>query len=463
MGIIARIREWMDMHLRGRVKDVFGVKAISAAATDSLVKRCAAIYAGDPDWLDADEHIRTVNMAKSVCEETARLVMLGTSITVGGGTERADWLQRQVDAAYPRLREWVERCCAMGTVILKPNGADVDMLRPDQFAVVDETGGQVTGCVFINRKYEQERERWYTRLEYHRFNGDGQYEISNRCFLGHSEKDDGRPVPIEATPWAGLEEDVTVEGLERPLFAVLRMPGGNNVDSRGALGLPIFANALEEMRDLDVAYSRMTEEIYDSKRIALIDDRLMDTPAAGKQTDAVKLPRWARKVSGIGQEEYYQEIDPALHTEERLAGVNGILGQIGFKCGFSNGYFVFNEKTGMATATQVESDDRRTVQLIKDVRDKLEAAMDGLIYAMDKLADGQELAPAGEYEVTYDFGDITYNREEDRARWLSYVLQGMAPAWYFLQRFEGFSEEEAKALAAAGAGAEPPGAGADEE
>ena len=85
----------------------------------------------------------------------------------------------------------------------------------------------------------------------------------------------------------------------------------------------------------------------------------------------------------------------------------------------------------MVTATQVESDDRRTIQFIKDVRDKLEDCMNGLIYAMDVLATLYGLAPAGTYEVTYDFGDITYNREEDRARWWQYVQNSKVPAWIF--------------------------------
>ena len=102
----------------------------------------------------------------------------------------------------------------------------------------------------------------------------------------------------------------------------------------------------------------------------------------------------------------------------------------------------------MVTATQVESDDRRTIQFIKDVRDKLEDCIDGLIYALNVFADLYGLAPVGAYETTYDFGDITYNREEDRARWWQYVVQGKASAWRYFQKFEGMSEEEAKAMIA---------------
>ena len=100
----------------------------------------------------------------------------------------------------------------------------------------------------------------------------------------------------------------------------------------------------------------------------------------------------------------------------------------------------------MVTATQVESDDRRTIQTIKDFRDKLEDCLNGAIYAMNVYADLYSLSPIGSYEVVYDFGDITYNREEDRARWWQYVVQGKVPAWQYFVKFEGMTEEEARAM-----------------
>ena len=94
----------------------------------------------------------------------------------------------------------------------------------------------------------------------------------------------------------------------------------------------------------------------------------------------------------------------------------------------------------------MEADDRRTIQFIKDVRDKLEDCLNGVIYALNVFADLYDLTPVGVYETTYDFGDITYNREEDRARWWQYVVQGKVPAWLFFVKFEGMTEEDAKAM-----------------
>ena len=220
----------------------------------------------------------------------------------------------------------------------------------------------------------------------------------------------------------------------------------------------MFAEAIEELKDLDVAYSRNASEIWDSQKIILADDRLLmpdGQKLAGRASDAMKaqrkemgLPRYVKNVFGNDAKEFYAEINPQLNTDVRLSGINALLSQIGYKCGFSNGYFVFNEKTGMVTATQVEAEDQRTIQFIKDVRDKLESALDGALYALSVYADLYGITPAGEYEATYDFGDITYNREEDRARWWQYVIQGKVPAWMYFQKFEGMSEEDAKAMIA---------------
>lgn len=430
---------------------------ISAESTEveSFLSRCTNIYRGKPEWINPDDDIRTVNFAEAICSETARLTMLGTSVAVSG-SPRADWMQEQIENVYSKLREWVEYAAAYGTVILKPNGDGIDCYTPESFML--SPSGRHESAVFRTQRYDERKNKYFTRLEYHRFRND-EYLITNRCYMADTANAVGDPVDISVTPWAELKAEEYVSGIDKPLFSVLRMPGANNIDASSALALPIFANAIEELKDLDIAYSRNATEIYDSQRTVLLDsDKLIPTADGGKiststkglemRREQLKLPRYVRNVYGNGQESFYQEINPTLDTEKRLTGINALLSQIGFKCGFSNGYFVFNEKTGMVTATQVESDDRRTIQLIKDIRDQLQACIDALLYAMDKVADLYYITPVGPYETSYDFGDITYNYAEDKARWYSYVTSGKIPFWYYLVKFEGMTEKDAKELAA---------------
>ena len=460
MGLISRLKGWFNMLFKSKAKEDFQIDDITSEEMKRMIERCSEIYRGHPYWIDEKEHIKTINFAKSVCSETARLSTLAIGVQVEGSA-RAEWLQEQIDKIYFQLRHWVEYGCAYGTIILKPNGESIDIYTPDQFLVTDQRNGDITGVVFVNKELVDKK--YYTRLEYHRFIDD-LYAITNKCYEGASENDYSKAVSIDNTPWAGLLEEVSIENVGKPLYGVLRTPHANNIDIDSPLSLPIFADAIEEFKDLDIAYSRNAKEIKDSKRTVLLDsDRLL--PNGGKVSNTasgferarseLELPDFVKTVYGDGQENFYEEINPTLNTDTRLSGINALLSQIGYKCGFSNGYFVFNEKTGLATATQVEAEQQRTIQFIKDVRDKLESCLDNLIYALNVFADLYDYAPVGEYDGVYDFGDITYNRDEDRSRWYSYVTQGKIPFWYYLVKFEGFTEEDAKAIQAEAQPQEP--------
>lgn len=448
------------MKFKNEALEEFDVKPITSQEMDIAISQCMNVYQNRPYWLSDKNDIRTIGFGKVLCEETARLATLAIHVTIDG-SPRAEWLQQQIDKRYFKFREWLEYGCAAGTFILKPNGKGIDFLLPNSFQIVDsDDDGNVTGVIFVDQYTESGVlvRKYFTKFEYHRITDTGEYLISNRTYMSNNEGNKGRPIPIEETKWAGIQADVPLakqngEPLERMLFGIFRTPQANNLDINSPLGLPIFQNVLEELKSLDTAYSRNSEEIKDSRRIILLGDELLDTSGlplsqrkVGSSVDG--LPHNVKMVFG-GKSDgkaFYEEINPELNTEMRIKGFNNELSIIGYKVGFSSGYFVLDQKTGMVTATQVESDDRRTIQYIKDVRDKLEDCMDGLIYALNAFADLYGLAPVGTHETTYDFGDITYNREEDRARWWQYLVQGKVPAWMYYQKFEGMSEEEAKAM-----------------
>ena len=297
---------------------------------------------------------------------------------------------------------------------------------------------------------DEYNKRYYTRFEYHRFEDNGDYVITNRCKVGSSPNDVSKEIPIEKTPWVGISEEESISNLEYPLFAVFRTPHANNVDIGSPFGLPIISEAFEELRDLDVAYSRNVKEIEDSKRTVLIDsDRVFAGSVYGDNGLTQKaMPDYIKLVDGVtdASTDIYHEINPSLNTDTRITGINALLSQIGYKIGFSNGHFVFNESSGIQTATGVEAEQQRTIQFIKDMRDKLEDGLDRLIYALNAFADLYDLAPVGAYEITYDFGDITYSYEADKINWYKYVVAGKVPFWYYLVKFEGFNEEEAKMI-----------------
>ena len=451
MSIISTIREWFTMLLQRKAKEEFNIEPIISGEMQSWLNMCIEVYKGNPCWIDEDGGIDTVNFAKSVCSEVARLVTLGIGIKVEGSAKAA-WIQKEIEKIYYQLRDWVEYGCAYGTIILKPNNGSVELYTPAEFEVTSSTDGIIDGVVFQNQK--KSGDLWYTRLEYHRFMDD-QYVITNRCYVGGSQNDTKKSVGIKDTPWANLAEESKISNIQQPLFGVFRTPHANNIDLNSPIGLPLFSEAIQELRDLDIAYSRNSEEIDDSRRTVLLDSdslisdgrKVSSSPASLEaKREQLKLPKMVKNVRGDGKELFYQEINPELNTDTRLKGINALLNQIAYKVGFSNGHFVFNEATGFQTATGVEAAQQRTIQLIKDVRDKLESCLGGLIYSLSVFAELYNLAPSGNYETVFDFGDITYSFEEDKQNWYKYAVSGKIPFWYYLVKFEGLTEEEAKRL-----------------
>lgn len=452
MSIFSRIKDFLSNLFRQKAREEFDIESVTSLEVLNAIDKCSYIYKGKPYWVGED--IRTINFAKSICSETARLATLAIGIEISGSA-RATWLQGQIDNVLDQIRPWVEYSCAYGTIILKPSGTGVDVITPENFIIVSEENGEITGIIFIDRRPSEDGRKYYVKLEYHRYIKDV-YQITSKFFVTKDLTDAGKRVDIEETPWREQLPDVGITKMNgKRMYSPLRTPAANNIDIHSSLSLPIYYDAIEELKDLDIAYSRNAEEIYDSSRMVLIDsdkllaggEKLTATQAGfDRKKEEIGLPKYVKNVNGGGMDGFYQEVNPTLNTDTRLTGINALLSQIGYKCGFSNGYFVFNETTGIQTATGVEAEQQRTIQFIKDVRDKLQDCMDDLIAAMNIFADLYQLAPIGTYEVVYDFGDITYNEDEDRSRWYSYVVAGKVPFWYFLVKFEGFSEEDAKAL-----------------
>lgn len=449
------------------VKKNFGVSGIESKSMKDAIKTWLNVYQGNAPWVDPVEDIKSIGFAKKICATIAELTTLDIDVQFDG--KRKEYMQQFYNnSVAPKLREWVEFGCACGSIILKPNGEGVDFVTPDRFEIIQKDGNHNITDIVFQDSYEADG-KYYTKLERHRFwdadvrmpNSEEYtrttfYTIENKAFVSKVSTEIGVPVNLTDTKWLKLQPEVHItkkndKKLNSMLLGFFKMPGANNIDLDSPLGLSAFDKALEELKDLDVAYSRNSTEIYDSKRIVLVDERLVQMPATKDSKGNIirhklHLPKFAKNVNADDQNSFYQEINPQINIEQRKQEIDFQLSLIGCKCGFSNGYFVLDEKTGMVTATQVEADDRETIQLIKDTRDKLKVCLDDLFYAQSVFADLYGLAPVGEYKVNYDFGDITYNYESDKQIWWSYVQSGKMPFWRYLVKFEGYSEEEAKEI-----------------
>lgn len=431
----------------------FGVDLITSDDMNNALKKWDNISTGKPPWKDTADEIDTVNMAKHISDTRAKLTTLDIGIAISGSA-RADFLQVLADDLLKRLPDKIAEADRLGGIMIKWNGETWDYVLPGSFGITaKDDNGEIVGAIFAS--HTSQGKAHYTRLEYHRFEGADAngplYVVTNKAFKNQIEGNKsvlGAPVKLQSVAaWANMQDEVKISKLEKPLFAYYRVPGANTVDSSSPLGLSVFANALTELKAIDVAVSRKNAEIEDSKHITFVGQTVIQN-AVNK---GIELPRFVKGLGmGIndGETSAIHEHVPTILTDARIKDINFNLSMAGVKCGFSEGVFVMDGQTGMITATQVESDDRDTIQTIKADRDALKEALEQAFYGADALATLYGLAPLGEYEINFIFGDITYSYEEDKAAWRAYAMQGWIPKWLYFVKFEGMSEEEAKALTA---------------
>lgn len=437
-GVISRVFKKED------AKRVFGTDIILSAEMERATASWYNIVGGRPFWVSKDDDVDTINFAKFVTADTAKKICLDIDLNVEGSA-RAEYLQGVMNAFKNVLRDKVEDACALGGIMFKPNGnngtACIDYIQAGDFLVTEtNSNGDIRGAIFFD--YYQSGDKYYTRLEYHRFEEDV-YRITNKAFKSDRKDILGKEIPLDRVDiWANMEEEVSIQNVDKPLFAYYKMPYNNTIDYASPLGMSVFSNAVKELRDLDIAWSRKSGEVEDSKHMTFVGP----TAVQYAEQKKINLPRFLKPVDlgdDVTKETVHEHVATLL-TEQRITDINSILSMISTKCGFSQGAFVLDRKTGQITATQVESDDRDTIETIKDMRDALKDTIDQLIYALNVYADLYNLAPVGTYETSYGFGDLTYNYDEDRNRWYQYATQGKVPFWMYLVKFEGMSEEEAK-------------------
>ena len=227
------------------------------------------------------------------------------------------------------------------------------------------------------------------------------------------------------------------------------MPFTNGVDLYSPLGVSVYSRAVDLIEQADRQYSRLLWE-FEGGELAV--DASVDALRYDKNHPNGKLPKGKERLfrgldieAGNGSD-LYQVFSPALRDESLVHGLNEMLIRIEDVCGFARGTVSNLDHTENArTATELKAMKQRTYALVCDTQKALQKALEGLIYAMDELADLYAIAPAGEIEPSFDFDDsVICDREQEFVEKRQLVMDGIMQPWEFRAWYFGETEEAAK-------------------
>lgn len=419
---------------------------VSPAVSMTMEQKTALWYAmlvNTPPWLTCD--VKPVGLPAAICREVRRpaLVELTANIT---GSQRADYLNERFRAAQENFGTALELGLALGGVALKPyiygDALLVDVtgaagFQPTKF---DPAGRCI--CGVFKDKPVKAGSKYYIRLEYHELDSTT-YTIRNKAYYSDATGTVGADAPLNAVPeWADVQPEIIIQNMTGPLFAYFKPPVANTADTNSLCGMSIYGDAatVELIKQADEQWERLRWEYKSSERKVLMDGSSSTADMFNKRLFEVG------PFSPTG--DFFQHIEPKIRDDAIYRGFQNILRRIEFNVGLSYGD-ISDPQTVEKTATEIRSSKQRKYVLISGIQAALEHTFDALIYAMDVYATLYDLAPAGEYEATYDWGDSVLDDEDTKdkefARDLQLLSAGIVNDWELRAKYMGEDKETAKA------------------
>lgn len=434
-------------------KRALKVDVAISSEMQTAIDQWAAMFMDKAPWLD--DTTQSLGLASAVAGEIARLTTVELESTVTG-SPRADYLQGEYERVLADLRSRVETAAAGGGLVFKPY-VDGEHIAVDCvpawrfFPTAFNSQREVTGAVFVEQVTKGKT--YYTRMEHHQLTDEG-YTIRNLTFSSLTRGTLGNPCSLEAVDeWADLEPELTIRykdgtAPEGVLFSYFRMPFSNTVDPESPLGVSVYSRAVGLIKEADRQYSRILWE-YEGSELA-VDASQGALQVKGPDGKAPVLPPRSKRLfrelaidQGQGGD-LYKVFNPEIRDTSLFNGLDKILKRIEFNCNLAYGTLSDPQNVDK-TAEEIRSSKQRSYSAVCDVQQALQGALEHLVWAMDFYATLYKLAPRGEYEVNFTWGDGVlqdtdkeYMRRKEMAD-NGYLRPEKFVAWYF-----GISEEEAK-------------------
>lgn len=426
------------------------------------------MYLDDAPWLEPGK-VKSLNLPAFISSEIARQVVLELKWNITGKDKngkqrdeagddimnpRAEYLKAECEKLFAVLRQKLEQGCAAGGMLIKPypNLADGHIyfdwamdwgIYPLAFDDEGNLSDVVIPDVF------QEGKTIYTRLERHTVEG-SDVRITQRAFKSNTRDAVGVEIPLtDVERWASLAPESTVTNTDGPLFGWYKVASANNVDVDSPMGASVFAKAVDVIKEADMQYSRLLWE-YEGSELAIDVDPTVLRPkratGAGGNTvmETPKLNERLFRGVDLGEDDTYKVFAPAIRDGALVNGLNQLFIRIEDLCGLSRGT-ISDANQEARTATELRIIKQRSYATIHDNQTALEQCLKAVIHAMDAYATAYNLAPEGEYDVSFDWDDsIITDTDQQLNERLLLLNAGIMSKSEFREWFFGETPSQAK-------------------
>lgn len=369
--------------------------------------------------------------------------------------------QLQNDRFIKNFERYLESCLALGGLAMRPyvdgDRVRVSFIQAPVFLPLQSNTQDISSAAIVTKtvKAENQKNKYYTLIEFHSWNSSNDYVITNELYKSDSSDKVGSRVPL-ATLYEDLEETVILTGLSRPLFTYLKPPGMNNKDINSPLGLSIFDNAKTTIDFLNTTYDEFMWEVKMGQRRVAVPSQMIKTEynQSGELVTTKRQFEAGHNVyeqfeSGLDEGIKITDLTTPIRADDYIKAINEGLSLFEMQIGVSAGLFSFDGKS-MKTATEIVSENSDTYQMRNSIVALVEQSLKELIISILELAKASNLyfgtiPEMDAISINLDDGVFT-DRNAELDYWIKMVTAGFAPQSMAIEKTLNVTEEEAKRI-----------------
>ena len=423
---------------------------------DDAIKDWLDLYYDTPSWAK-EVHNNTLNLPAAISSEFARLIMIEFNVNITG-SKRADFLQEQFKRLSKKLRVNLEECCAVGGILFKPFVKQgrilTDCITQERFIPIRYTDDEITAVAFLSTivkgKYH------YFRIEKQEFNSAAHtHTVTSKYFVSTDPMSIGTEISPDKYP-DKVVPDYVIRDVDRPLFAFFRIPLANKIDKDSPLGVSVYSSAVKKIEQADRQWDRFLWEFEGGELAVDADERSLRPKRQQEGADEnervvrMEMPKTKERlfrhlrITSNSDEPFYKVFAPTLRDSSYGAGLDKILKQIEFDVGLAYGT-ISDPQNVDKTAEEVKSSKHRSFAVVDNMQQALQGVLEDYIYALDQYASACSLAPAGTYDVQWNWGDgVLEDTEKETQIRLQEVNSGIITKVDYLMYRYGYTEVQAR-------------------
>ena len=432
-GVFGRMFGYTEM------KRIAGTDVTMSQTMINAINRWKDMINGCAGWLDESRGIISLRSEVGICREFTDISLGEMECKVDNDT-----LNVALQSAIRDLNENLQDGLALGSFILKPLGPDSsEFVSADKFIPVSfGDNGVPNDVMFLTRKRTGETS-WYTRVERHRFDENGNLVVENKSYHSSSEDNIGLPCSLDSVPeWAQIEPGpITYPGMTKNDYGYFRVPAKNRVDG-SPCGVSIYAEAEELIRQADIQYGRLDWEYSSGERAVHVDERALRHQSGGKVSIPAGKQRLYRGLNlDQGQGELYKEYSPTMRDEAYIRGLEKAYRSIEFVVGLGYGD-LSNASEVDKTATEIRASKQRKYNRVNAIQENLRDCLADFVDAMAFYND----MFMSHYEFSCAFNDsILTDEETEREQDRKDVSMGVMSLVQYRMKWYQEDEETARA------------------